>query len=71
MLCLAAGAAGVAGAVVGAQEGAESGGAGDTPERPAGREDGERPRDPAARLTLEQQLGQLLVMSFDGVKAPE
>lgn len=71
MLCLAAGAAVVAGAVVGARGGSESGGAGATPERPPGREDGERPRDPAARLTLEQQLGQLLVMSFDGVKAPE
>lgn len=71
MLCLAAGAAVAGGAVVGAQEGSESGGAGATPERPAGRGDGKRPRDPAARLTLEQQLGQLLVMSFDGVKAPE
>jgi len=49
-------------------------------------EDGDRPRrvgtgtpragDPrrapaAARLTLEQQVGQMLVMSFDGVQAPE
>ncbi|CAA9580515.1 MAG: GH3 [uncultured Thermomicrobiales bacterium] len=57
--------------MVGAREGSESGGAGATRERAVGREDGKRPRDPAARLTLEQQLGQLLVMSFDGVKAPE
>jgi beta-N-acetylhexosaminidase len=71
MLGLAAAAAALAGAVVGAGDG--SGGAGDdeTTGRPRGQADAGPAADPAAELALEDQLGQLLVMSFDGATAPE
>ena len=67
VLCLAAGAAVLAGVVVGAGAGQEDGGEDAAPERPTPK----AAPDPAAGLPLERQVGQLLLMSFDGVKAPE
>lgn len=72
-LCCAAALALLAGVIVGSTSGGDEGaqevrpGAG----RPAS--DAARPRPPsgAARLPLRQQVGQLLVMSFDGTAAPE
>ncbi|HEV2724240.1 MAG TPA: glycoside hydrolase family 3 N-terminal domain-containing protein [Thermoleophilaceae bacterium] len=71
VLCAVGGAAALAGAVMGSRAGEGDRGEGAAPGRrsvPAG---AERRGDPAARLALERQVGQLLVMSFDGVEAPE
>ena len=68
MLCGVAAVAALVGIVVGSSSDGE-----DTAPRP-GRTPGEAPpraQSAADRLSLEQQVGQLLVLSFDGVEAPE
>jgi beta-N-acetylhexosaminidase len=55
--------AGAGGVVTGAGAGDEPGGASDTAPSELGRRD-------AARLTLRQQVGQLLISSFDGTRLP-
>ena len=69
-LCAVAAAAALAGVLVGSSGGGGGDGAGS---RPAGPATGRQPRAPSPvdRLSLEQQVGQTLVMSFDGTVAPE
>ena len=69
-LCCVAAAAALAGVLVGS--GAGDGGAEETSERPdSGAAAAPRPPSGAARLSLRRQVGQLLVMSFDGTTAPD
>ncbi len=71
VLCTVAVAAALTGAVVGSRNGEGDGGERAGPGRRSVQADPGRRADPAARLTLERQVGQLLVMSFDDVEAPE
>ena len=66
-LCGAAAAAALAGVVVGSNAGRE-----DSDQRlvPIPREAHPRPEPGVGRLPLEQQVGQLLVMSYDGIEPP-
>ncbi|CAN5166512.1 hypothetical protein BH20ACT20_BH20ACT20_05540 [soil metagenome] len=73
-LCAVAVAAALAGAVLGSRAADDGDTGGEKGARPGARAapvKPERRADPVARLSLEQQVGQLLVMSFDGVEAPE
>lgn len=60
---IVAGLAAIAGLILGANQGGEA------PERKGG--EAERQTTPAPTLPLERQVGQLLVMSFDGTEVPD
>ncbi len=70
-LCGLAAAAALIGVVVGSSAGGGDAGNREPGARPTSREARARPEAGAGGLPLEQQVGQLLMMSFDGVEAPE
>ena len=70
-LCALAATAGLVGLAVGSGAGGEGASGPQTREGTSEREARARPGAAVDRLSLEQQVGQLLVMSFDGFEAPE